>query len=332
MNSIDFQVVTKSESWNQDQTKRLNEFQAAKNLGINYVALGVPFDNLNKAISYAADADTKSLRKFWRCHFDAWEGDNSIPAGLSSQDYLTGIYYHIVNNPILFADGDLFGPCVEPSNANNHGNYTFRTPETSGGTFDYAKYNQFLKDCVAYANAAFAVIGKKVATFPISPSLSCLNLNGQVLDSGDGGNSSGLGDADIVQYFGGILSIDHYLSDAYRDTSGYGAKYSSDLDKIHTAFPNCKLFIGEWGYHTITSVSDQEQYNVYREVLEVLASKPYVIGVNLWAHMGLSTASIFTDSGGTIKANGRLCTQAIKHAFNSNNKAFATRQITPRQI
>lgn len=58
------------------------------------------------------------------------------------------------------------------------------------------------------------------------------------------------------------------------------------------AFPDCSLMIGEWGYHTIRSVSDQEHYAVYREALEIFASKPYIIGVNLWVHMGSNTASI----------------------------------------
>jgi hypothetical protein len=330
INSVDFQVVAKSNTWNQDQTKRRNEYQAAKNLRPTHVAIAVPYDNLTKYTNYVADARNKGLKVFHRPHWNAWEGDNAISAGLSRQDYLTGAYLFIIGNPDLFEDGDMFGMCVEPSNANNHGNYTFRTPETSEGDFDIAKYNQFLKDQVRYANAAFAAIGKRVYTFPVSPSLSLLNLAGQVLDSSDAGDSDGLGNADIVAFFGGILTIDHYLSDSYRSDDEYGAKLSSDLDKIHTAFPDCRIMIGEWGYHLTTTVSDQEQYDVFREALEVFASKDFIIGVNCWVHMGSNTASIFSDSGGTINANGRLCVQAINTAFRGGNATYGRPRSGPR--
>lgn len=320
-NSIDIQIVTKSNAWNQDQTKRLNEYQAIKNLGITHASIAVPYENLSKYTNYVADARTKGLKVYHRSHPNAWEGDNSIPAGLSRQDYLTMAYRFIIDNPTLFEDGDLFGMCVEPSNANDHGNYTFRTPETVGGDFDIAKYKQFLKDQVRYANAAFAVIGKSVYTFPISPTLSLMNLDGQILDSGDGGNSQGLGNVDIGQ-IGGVVSIDHYLLDSYRADDQYGAKLSADLDKIHAAFPDWPLAICEFGYHTITSVSDQEQYDVVREAYEVFASKDYIILVNGWVHMGSNTASIFTDSGGTINPNGRLAVQAIAAAFKGGNAAY----------
>lgn len=322
INSIDLQIVTKSQAWNQDQTKRLNEYQAVKNLGPNYIALAVPYDNPTKYANYIADARTKGFSVYHRSHPFAWEGDNSFKPYIGRQEYLDMAYNFIISHPTLFADGDLFGMTVEPTNANDNGNYTFRTPETSGGTFTYSKFNQFQKDCVAYANEAFRVIGKSVATFPLSTTLSCLNLNGQVLDSGDGGNSNGLGNADIVQYFGGILAIDHYMDNSYRSTTPYGTRYASDLDKIHAAFPDCKIMIGEIGFPVASSLSDQEQYNTFKQIIEALQARSYIIGVNFWVHMASNTASIFGDSGGTIAPEGRLARQAIKGAFEQGNATF----------
>jgi len=43
INCLDYQILTKSDGWNQSQAARLNEFQEAVNVGgINYVALAFP--------------------------------------------------------------------------------------------------------------------------------------------------------------------------------------------------------------------------------------------------------------------------------------------------
>lgn len=329
INSVDLQITTKEAAWNQDQTKRLAEFQVVKNLGANYVALGVPYDNATKFANYVADARTKGFKIFFRSHWNNWQGDNSTSADLSSQDYLDQTYDFIVNNPTLFEDGDLFATCVEANNANDTPNttYPFRVGNVSGGTFSHALYSRFLRDQVTYANAAFLAIGKSVGTWPVSMSVTLLNLSGQELD-GTSGDSSGLTDADIVNYFGGILTIDHYLSDSYRygDDPSYWSKYSSDLDKIHTAFPSCKIMIGEWGYHTTTDTGSGEQHGMFEQIVDVLRSKTYIMGVNFWVHMGSNTASIFLDSGGTITPGARNTSNAIKRAFNTGNSCLGSRR------
>lgn len=332
-NCLDYQVVTKSSSWSQSQTKRLAEFDAGIALGIDTVALAVPYDDTTKYGNYIADARTKGLRVWHRSHWNAWEGDNSASANLSAQDYLDNTYSFIVNNPTFFDDGDLFGMCVECNNANDIPNttYPFRVGNVVGGAFSYTLYNQFLKDQVSYANAAFKVIGKSVRTNMLSMSLSLLNLDGQQLDDGNTGNASGLGDSDIVQFFDSLLVIDHYMTNTYRSSDAYGKKFSSDLDKIHTAFPNCSIFIGEWGYPTNTALTDDEQMQVFRQVVDVLRGKPYIVGVNFWVHMASSTASIFTDTGGTINANGRACASIVKAAFNTPTNAYLTDNVTTAQ-
>lgn len=456
-NSIDFQIVTKSDGWNQDQTKRLNEYQEALDKNATYVAIAVPYDNATKYANYVADARTKGLKIYFRSHWNAWEGDNGVgniatptsltrsgttatcvtstAHGLETGDtvsmngmnetdyrgvftvtvidsttftytvannpttpatgnigwryacatYLRKTYEFIVNNSTLFEAGDIFAFCVEAQQADGQ-SMTFKTPGTT--TFDYTIYNQFLKDQVKWANEAFKVIGleHQVYTSFISLGLSNINLAGQTLDSGDTGNSNGLTDSDIVTYFGGILTIDHYLSDTYGQNSGYGTKYASDLDKIHTAFPSCQIMIGEWGFktviedygtstgsnssttlnntgenwienqyagykititgglgsgqtRTITSntstaltvptwtttpdntssydiyAGDVEQEAVYSDVVDVLLTKAYVIGINFWNHLGQLQSSLWEDASGTIVAGGRSATTEVNRAF-----------------
>lgn len=327
INGLDYQIVTKSEGWNQDQTKRRNEYQAGLNMNINYAAIAVPYDNVSKYTNYVADARFKGLKVWHRSHWNRWEGDNSASADMGRQEYLDDMYDFIVDNPTLFADGDLFSGCVECNNADSNSNYTFRTPENAGGAFDFAKYNGFLKNVVTYANAAFTVIGKSVGTWAASFSLSLMDLDGQQLDSNDTGNANGLGDLDIVNHFNGIVTVDHYLSDSYRytDATKYWDRYSSDLDKIHTAFPSCQVFVGEWGYHTNTEIPESERAGMYRENLKVLRSKNYIIGVSFWNHMGQAQSSIFTDTGGTIITTGLLTPKEITHGFSTGNNTFGQR-------
>jgi len=324
INSIDYQVVTKSDGWNQDQTKRLNEFEAGKTLcGANYVALAVPYDNLTKYTNYVTDARTKGLKIWHRSHWNRWQGDNSASADMTAQEYLDDTYDFIVNNPTLFADYDCFTMCIESNNADG---VNTTDPFRTTGSFDFTKYNQFLKDQVRYANAAFVAIGKNVQTNLLSLSLSLTDLAGQNLDA-TSGNSSGLDNADVVAYLDGILTIDHYLSDAYRYTSSptYWSKFSSDLDKLHTAFPDCQIMIGEWGYHTTTAVSDAERAAMYAQIIEVLRSKSYIYGVNFWNHMGQTSSSIFTDSSGTLVTQGRTTPKEITKGFTLGNRAYGMR-------
>jgi hypothetical protein len=236
------------------------------------------------------------------------------------QTYLDKLYDFIVANSSLFATGDIFGACVEADQADSS-NMTFKTPGTT--TFDTSIYNQFQKDQVRYANAAFTAIGLggKIATWAISHNLSNLNLNGQTLDSGSTGNASGLGTTDIVSYFGGVLSIDHYLSDTYRYSTSptYWLRYSQDLDAIHAAFPSCKIMISEWGYHTTTDTGNAEQLGVHDQMMEVFRSKPYILGVSIWNHLGQTSSSLFTDASGTIRPMERFTWKAAQRAFHTGN-------------
>jgi hypothetical protein len=241
------------------------------------------------------------------------------------QTYNDHTYDFFVNNSTLVQPGDIIGACVEADQADGQ-SMTFKTPGTT--TFDTTIYNQFQTDQVRYINAAMKAIGleHQVYTWGISHNLSNLNLNGQTLDSGNTGNSSGIGNQTIVDDFGGILCFDHYLSDTYRLNDSYWTKYSSDLDKLHTAFPDCKLFVGEWGYHTLTPTSDAEQHAVYEKVMNVWRSKSYLIGGNIWNHLGQTQSSVWTDTSGNINKGGRQAVKAFTQAFNTGNASYGWRK------
>ncbi len=406
INSIDLQVLTKSDGWNQGQTERLAEYQEIiANGGFpQYVALAVPYDNLTKYTGYVADARSKGFKVYHRSHWNAWQGDNNVgniatstsltssgttatcvtstphllntgdtvsmngmnettyrgefvvtvtnsttftytlPTTAASpatgsigwrfgrQTYLDHTYDFIVNNSSLFQAGDMFGMCVEADQADAQ-SMTFKTPGTT--TFNTAVYNQFQKDQVRYANAAFAAIGLThlVHTWPISHNVSNLNLNGQTVNVGGStstGNSSGLGDSDIQTYFAGRLSLDHYEDASVIDGNTYKTDYGSDLDKFALAFPSIKqagggLMLSEWGFHTQTDYGDGVQYGVYDSVVTQVQNRNFVIGVNFWNHLGQLQSSLWKDNSGTIIPGGRAAVNAVKRAFTTGNATFGRR-------
>lgn len=323
--SIDQQITTKSSGWNQDQTKRRNEADAIKNLlKANFTALAVPYDDLTKYTNYVADARLKGLKVWHRSHWNRWQGDNGTSANLSWSDYCNDTYDFFVNNPTLVQDGDAVTWCVEMNNADG---VNSTNPFRTNGSFDMTKYKRALRDQITYANAAMSAINKSVRTDLLSVTLSLMDLSGQILDSGDGGNSSGFDYAEWSQY-SDILTIDHYLSDSYRftDATKYWNKFSSDLDKIHTAFP-MPIMLGEWGYHTTTSVSESERAGMYREVIKIIRSKDYIYGVNFWNHMGQTSSSIFTDNSGTLVTDGRTIAREIRKMFTQGNETWGRRKV-----
>src|SRR5437016_14665160 len=78
INALDYQIVSKSSGWNQDHTKRLNEYQAGVDLNINYAALACHYDDATKYTNYVTDARSKGLKVIHRSHWNAWQGDNGV--------------------------------------------------------------------------------------------------------------------------------------------------------------------------------------------------------------------------------------------------------------
>lgn len=395
-NSVDNQVITKSNVYNPGTTEINNELAAAVALGAKYYAHAIPYNNTAKWALWMPLIRAAGLIPSHRSHWDEWQGDNGAgniatstsltgtgttatcvtqnPHGLSTGDtvsingvtqteyqgefavtvvnsttftyttrssvtaatatasgggigwrygratYLRLMKAFIIAHPTYFATGDLFGGCVEADQAASAGaNMCFFTQGTT--TFNFTLYNQFLKDVKTNADSGFATNTQTVGTFPMSFGVSNLNLAGVTLDDGTTGNVLGLADADIVANFNGILTIDHYIKPTYRSSDNYGAIYISDIDKIHQAFPSCRILIGEFGYPTNTALSDQEQFLVYQQVVTALQSRTYINGINFWDMQGGTTESLFRDSSGSIITPGRKAATEVLYAFTSQNSA-----------
>lgn len=322
MNGIDYQVVSKSDGWSPNAASIAKQYRAGKVLGMNTMAMGTPFDNEEKFELWVETAHEviPECHIWFRPHWQRWEGDGDAEADMTADEYLNDSYDFIVDHPTFWRHYDYFSMCVEANNAHNNGNPVF----TTNGQFDLAKYKDFLIKNVTYANAAFKSIGKLVKTNHMSFSLSLIDLDGQQLDSGETGRTGGFNNDDIVYYFDGLLTIDHYLSSDYRyaDATKYWDRFSSDLDKLHLAFPDCKIAIGEWGYHTNTDTGAPEQWAMYERMVDVFRSKDFIDYVCFWNHMGQQSSSIFDDSSGTILPSARGTRQAVKRLFTTGNATF----------
>lgn len=90
--------------------------------------------------------------------------------------------------------------------------------------------------------------------------------------------------------------------------------------------------VGEWGYHTTTSVSDAEQKGVFQDVVDNVQTMSNIAGFSFWVHMASNTASIWTDSGGNIVAGGRASVAAIKDAFKGRVPVGAGTAVSSRVV
>ena len=309
---IDFQIVSKYNSWNLNKTQRLAAIDEAKNTGATHISIAIPYDNPSKWFDWVTDIRSRGLLIFFRSHWNAWEGDNGASANLTKEDYLSKTEQFIKDYPSFFKPGDLFGLAVESSNADSKGNTTFKTD----GVFDIQKYKKFEIDQVRIANKSFAAIGleRQIHTWCISTNVSLLDLNGVVWNN-TSGNSAGLNYRDILKYFAGRLCIDHYQSNTITTGSAYYTAIKADLQNFKKSFPGCVLLQGEIGYATNSTPTDSEQLDVYNGFVPALLEEDVVIGVNFWVNMASTNSSLWTDSGGTIVAGGRPAVSVIKTAF-----------------
>lgn len=246
------------------------------------------------------------------------------------ESYRIYVYNWIKANPTLFRAGDIFGMAVENSNADGLGDGAYNASFRSNGlstSFDIQKYVNSQFDQVYYANLAFSEIGlkQKVYTWGISTNVSLLDLNG-ITWNNTGGNASGINYQDVIDKLGGVLCIDHYQSADILTAAEYRTAVRADNSNFKKSFPGCYLFQGEWGYHTEDAITEQNQADVTKAVMEEYWSMSELVGFNLWVQMGSSTTSYWNDVDGNITAGGKLAVKAAVIPFFKKNKLFTSWQ------
>jgi hypothetical protein len=102
----------------------------------------------------------------------------------------------------------------------------------------------------------------------------------------------------------GLIVVDHYVHQSQtigtlEDKNLMVNTTSADLDRWWNKW-NKPILLGEWGYHIFQEVSDERQAEVVESMFSMLLTKPYLVGINYWVHMGNPAAIIKDEYGSNL--------------------------------
>lgn len=273
-----------------------------------HVAISSPFDDPGAYVTcqpaagyvdrFVAAARSHNLHIWIRSHWLSWEGDYGVakmtpttsPAvalgtasavlnGTDTTSYLGEMYLWILRRPPGFwRDGDILTPASEPQNV---GILPYCTAPCMFS--DASQFNQWLRDSMTVASAAFQRLGVHVSVGWWG--LTCENA------SVEGAT---------------IRQMGVFVSDCYeRDPAALVSK----LEGLHAAY-GVPVILGEWGDIWDTGAEPATANEVDAALSAVAASAPDVLGVNYFRDLGGDqgegivdgTTLTFNQAGLTVKA------------------------------
>lgn len=278
--SIDTQVISKH--WpDVSQAAIVEQVTMLKSLGANYIAIGTPYDRLDDMRLWTTEIHNAGLNVWFRSHWAEWEGDEGMPSIMSKEDYLKRTREFIIANPDLFAPGDAFTVAVEAEQVGIGLGKRF---------LNWKEYKEFLLLEIGVANDAFTHIGMQGMVHT-----NWLSMNGWILEHE-------MDQALLDQI--GLIVVDHYVHQSQtigtlEDKDLMVETTSADLDRWWDRYQK-PILLGEWGYHIFQEVSDERQAEVVESMFSMLLTKPYLVGVNYWVHMGNPAALIKDEYGSNL--------------------------------
>lgn len=268
-----------SREWEKSSTAQADiDDQVSKiaELGATHVAIATPYDEeflpvLNK---WVASARKHGLNVWFRGNWSGWEGwfDYSL---ISRQEHIEKTRQFILQNSLLFKEGDLFTACPECENGG---------PGDPRETGDVLGYRQFLIDEHLVMKEAFEEIGVQVDT-------RFNSMNGDVARL--------VMDADTTQKLGGVVAIDHYVATPQ--------KLIDDIQSLARSSGG-DVFLGEIGVPIPDihgKMTEEEQAQWLDEFLQEALFQPHFLGLNYWTNIGGST-QIWRSNGDALQAAGTI--------------------------
>lgn len=297
--SIDTQVISKH--WpNVTRSAIQEQVLLLKNLGVNYIAVGTPYDRADELRMWAEEIHAAGLNVWFRSHWAEWEGDEGKPARMSPEDYLYRTELFIQNNPDLFKEDDAFTVCVEAEQVGVGLGKRFLT---------WDQYREFLLSQIIISNRAFEKIGFKGKIYT-----NWISVNGWIVENQF--------TQELVDKLG-LIVVDHFVGQTktigdYSDTETAIQQTIRDLDRFSARW-KVPIFLGEWGYQIFQNVPEDQQAYVLENVLSQLVTKDYLVGMNYWVHMGNSASLIKDEYGSNLQYRiGALVLKKYYDAISSN--------------
>jgi len=259
-----------------------DEVGKIKELGANYIAISTPYDDeFYPYLKRWVEFSRKSGLSIWfRGNWSGWEGWFNYPKTLARIEHIQKTRNFILQHPELFVDGDSFTACPECE---------YGGPGNPMDTHDYEGFRKFMIDEYREMNQAFIAIGKKVR-------VNWLSLNPDVAKS--------ILDEGTVKTLDNLITLDYYVKEVTQLEKG--------LDNIKNKFSEARFLIGEFGAPIPDingAMTDTEQAQFIRNILNYLGSRKDVIGINYWVLKGGSTSLINPDG------SSRTAVEVIKNYY-----------------
>src|SRR5579884_799054 len=158
--------------------------------GANYVAIDTPYDEqfLPVLKLWVQAARDNNLHIWFRGNFSGWEGWFNYPK-IDRPTHQRLLHDFITKNPDLFEDGDIFTACPECENGG---------PGDPRQTGDVDGFRKFMISEYTDAENDFGNQGKKITTNYDSMNYDVARL---------------VMDRSTTEQMGGVVTIDHYVSD-----------------------------------------------------------------------------------------------------------------------
>ena len=232
---------------------------------------------------------------WFRCCFNAWEGNNGVPAVMTPLQYTQALTAFIAAHSGIFQSGDILDPLPEPEN----GKYWARTSpygkewswkNAPNATTD--EFNQFFLALPKAADAALIAHGVQgVITWIRS-------TNGWIA-----ARPTTLYPATVAAL--GCITTDSYVGQSPTITPEAAlTALKSEIEGIER-LRHVPLVIGEFGYSIQALVGDRQQAAVLQPQLMWLCTRPYLLGVNYWHGAGYKAPDTYNGSRLFMGTTGR---------------------------
>ncbi|HRN71009.1 MAG TPA: carboxypeptidase-like regulatory domain-containing protein, partial [Candidatus Woesebacteria bacterium] len=179
---------------------------------------------------------------------------------ITREEHTEGIRQFILQNPDLFADGDVFTSCPECENGG---------PGDPRQTGNVEEYRTFLIQEYEVSKQAFAEINKNVTA-------NYYSMNGDVAKL--------VMNKSTTKALDGIITVDHYVETV--------DQLIADINEYQKSSGG-KVVLGEWGAPIPDihgSMTQEEQAQWLDEALLRILHETDIEGLNYWTHQGSSTA------------------------------------------
>lgn len=250
-------------------------------LNVTHITVDCYYDYASYMALWVAAVRATGKSVWFRCHWNAWQGNNGVSATLTPTTYIANTQAFITAHPTLFQAGDIFDSCPEPDNspywATTYGaGYTNGAPTAGTNAF-----NTFLLNLDSQLQATFQRLN-----------IQGINTKIHSLNSFWAKTPASLYPSTVAAL--GYVCLDSYPEGSSTNPATCAGARLTELQQIASARPGVNIIISEMGYSNSVAVSDNVQQSVLAAELAAIATVPSVVGMNYWVGPGTDSSGGYT--------------------------------------